>query len=115
MYLPKTAVAVGSRVWGGATNESDYDFIIPTEEKDEVLERNKGNTIESEYEDRKTVYVEDKGKKYNFIFLNEESFKAWERASEMMKAYPHLVLTGRNKRVFLFKMLVNTFIFLTKD
>jgi hypothetical protein len=119
ILLDYGAQPVGSRAWGGETADSDYDYVVDTQENEELktLLTSMGVGIignEDEYDAKNySYYFTHGGKKYNIIVLSQKSKRCWLEAGKMM---PHLqikMLCDRKLRRYIFTLLVDAFIHLS--
>lgn len=91
--IESRGVLTGSRALWGVTAESDWDYILESEDFDKIHEKLESLNYElEEVRDYKFsltgVYFTYEGKKYNLINCTPEQFIAWETVLKMMLCIP---------------------------
>lgn len=103
---------VGSRAWGGATAESDFDLVVNLSSKGDAEKFFNGFGAEKVekpgYRNETTsVYLKFNDNEINIIALTPKQYNTWKQASEMMYHAPHSVKKDRKLRRYMFTMLVD--------
>lgn len=110
---------VGSRAMGCATNDSDYDFIVPDKFQTNIhfisrqcienhlnimgieFEKNNYGTLKVSIEIENRLTID-----YNFIFLDDRNFAAWKEATELMKCVTKVASLSKRQRCKIFSNFV---------
>lgn len=90
-----TFFLTGSRAFGCAKEDSDWDYVFPVWDKEDILiilEKKKILPVNSHY--NAGIAFEYKYTKYNFIFLHSSDFVCWARAAILLRTnavYPSFI------------------------
>ena len=101
----------GSRVWGVASKDSDYDIVVLPDEGErlkKLYEYEEVLTQHEEYEDG-TIYINEGHKSFNVIILESIEYEAWKYATEAMMKLPKDLIQHRTHRVNKFKQYLTKY------
>ena len=110
--LAEVAIPFGSQVWGGATNKSDYDFLIRVKDFDKLRLLLEINKVSLDFSDmyKKTLHNSDEvqfainGKKYQLImYYSLDNFDNFKSAIHLMSAYLSEPLVDKKARIACFE------------
>lgn len=99
------AILFGSRAIGGATEDSDYDYLVDFISFHSILGNTSFEVTPSQYY-LNSVFININGVRFNIVVYKISDKEAWIGAIEMMKKAPYSIIKNAKYRKLMFEAIL---------